>query len=443
MARARWSFPLLLLCLCSAPIGAQEPDLTPEDEAHRTERRSPLVKLYEKCIPSVVAFTFPVPKAGNPALNEFFAVPGVTEDTGVGSGFFIHEAGYVLTSAHAVSPIAMFAHLYDGKSYPVDVIGIDRTLDLAVLRVRVGRPVEAVPLARGNDVMIGESVMVLGTPHGLKQSCITGIVSGLSRDVKVPERELHHMIQLNAAINPGNSGGPVFNVVGEVLGVVAVNKQDGQSLGFAIPAETVRRTLPRLLDVERREGFVTGLTFAGDGSAKVKAVVPDSPAAQTGIQPGDVLRRIEGRRILSESDFHLGLIGCKPGDGMALRLQRDKEVKRVSLILGKREVPDPEAYLARLGLKAAPLDTKKATAMRLRVPKGVVLTDVKAGLYPDKQKPEPGDVLARINDFRPDDLADVGRLLSDWTPGQGIRLVFLRQRENTVTRIDVTVTPSK
>src|SRR5262249_4216470 len=175
----------------------------------------------------------------------------------------------------------------------------------------------------------------------------------------------------------------------------------------------------------------------------VKFVARDSPAAEAGILPGDILRRIEDRRILSESDFHLGLIGCKPGDGLALRLSRGKETKRVSLILGRREVPDPETYLARLGLKAGPLDVKKATAMRLRVPKGVVLTDVKAGLYPDKQKPEPGDVLARINDFRPDDLADVGRLLSDWTPGQGIRLVFLRQRENTVTRIDVTVTPSK
>jgi serine protease Do len=324
----------------------------------------------------------------------------------------------------------------------VDVVGVDRAIDLAVVRVRPAKPLPALPLARGNDAMIGETVVVIGNPHGLRQSCISGVVSALGREVTAPPNlRLHNMVQLNAAINPGNSGGPALNVVGEVLGVIAVHKAEAQSIGFAIPVDTLRKALPRLLDAERRLGLVTGLFFAADGSGRVRAVLTDSPAARAGIEPGDVIRRVEGRPLLSECDFHLRLLDKKPGDVLALTVRRPGEVLDVRLTLGKRPKPDAEALLARLGLKGRPLDARQATAKRLRQAKGIVLTETKSDLYPDKQKPEPGDVLARINDVRPDDLDHVGRLLADVPPGQPLRLVFLRQKENAVTRMDVTVTP--
>jgi S1-C subfamily serine protease len=225
--------------------------------------------------------------------------------------------------------------------------------------------------------------------------------------------------------------------------MVAAHKQDGQSVAFAIPAQTIRKALPRLLDAERRHNVVTGLAFAGDGSARVDYVGTESPAAEAGIRPGDVFRSVAGRRILSESDFHLGLIGARPGDVVDLKVSRGKELTEIRLTLGKRTKPDTEWLLGRLGLRAGPLDDKKASTMHLRVTRGVVLTDVKPALFPDKQKPEPGDVLARINDCRPEDFDHVGRLLAEAAPGKALRLVFLRQRENTVTRIDVTLTVPK
>jgi serine protease Do len=441
-ARRSWLLLLGLLLCCSA-ASAQEADLTPEEAARRALRRSPIVELYEKCQPAVAFITFPVPKGGNPVLNEFFALPGVPEEVGVGSGFFVHESGYLLTNAHAVSSIAMVAHLSDGKSYPIDVVGIDRSIDLAVVRIHPPDPVKTVPLARGNDVMIGETIVVIGSPHGLKQSCITGVLAAQGRDVTASGMQLHNMLQLNAAINPGNSGGPVFNIVGEVLGMVAAHKQDGQSVAFAIPAQTMRKALPRLLDVERRHSIQTGLMFANDGSARVDFVGSETPAAAAGIQVGDVVRTIGGRRILSESDFHLGLLGSKPGDVVTLKMTRGKEPVEAKLKLGKRTKPDTEWLLGQLGLRAQPLDPKQASAMHLRVARGVVLTDVKPALFPDKQKPEPGDVLVRINDWRPEDFDHVGRLLAEAVPGKAVKLVFLRKRENTVTRMDVTVTLPK
>jgi serine protease Do len=443
MHPARLPWLLLGLCLSLRPAAAGEDDLGRADAAGRALRRSPVVEVYEKCHPAVAFLTFPIPKGGNPLLNEFFAVPGVAEDVGMGSGFFLHESGYLLTNAHAVSNIAMLAHVSDGKSYPVDVVGVDRALDLAVVRIHSPRAVPVVRLARSRDAMIGETVVIIGSPHGLKQSCSTGVLAGLGREVTASGLKLHNMLQLDAAINPGSSGGPVLNVVGEVMGVVAVHKQDGQGLGFAIPVETVRRALPRLLDVERRQGIATGLSFVGDDSATVAQILPNSPAEEAGLQPGDVIRSLPPRRVLSEADFHLGLLDRTPGDRVALKVLRGERALLTELRLGARPRPNGEALLARLGLKAIPLDPLGAARIRLRVAKGVVLTEVKEGIYPDKQRPEPGDVLARINDCRPDDMDHIGRLLADSKPGEGIRLVFLRKRDKAFTRIDVTVTPSK
>ncbi len=431
----------LLALLLAAPLRGQDPEFAREEEARRALRRSPVVEVYEKCQGAVVFLSFPIPKGGNPVLNEFFALPGVPEEAGLASGFLVQEAGYLVTNAHVVSSIAMHAHLADGRALPVDVVGIDRVLDLAVLRIRSDRPLPAVPLARGTDTMIGETVVVIGNPHGLRQSCVTGVVSALGRDVSVSGATLRRMTQIAAPINPGNSGGPVLNVVGEVLGVATVQKPDAHGIAFAIPAETVRKALPRLLDCEHRQGIATGLSFVGDGSGKVEQVADSSPAAAAGIRPGDVVRRVDGRPLRTESDFHLRLLDRKPGDVLPLTLGRAGETVDVRLTLGKRPGPDAETLLARIGLKGTPVDSKKAQAMRLRQAKGLLLSEVTEVFYPDKQKPEAGDVLARINDVRPDDLDHVGRLLADAPPGQPIRLVFLRQREGTVTRLDLVVTP--
>jgi serine protease Do len=430
----------LLALVLGAPLLGQEPEISKEEEARRALRRSPVVEVYQKCQPSVVFLSFPVPKGGNASLNEFFTIPGVPEDTGAGSAFVLHESGYLVTNAHAVSSIAMNAHL-GNQAYPVDVVGVDRALDLAVVRIHTERPLPALHLARGTDTMVGETVVVIGSPHGLRDSCVTGVVSGLGRNVNVPGLTLHNMVQISAGINPGNSGGPVLNVVCEVLGVVTVQKADSHSLAFAVPADVVRKALPRLLDAERRQGLVTGLTFAGDGSGRVQKVAADSPADRAGLAAGDVVRRVQGRPLISESDFHLRLLDHRPGDLLVLTVWRAGEVMEARLKLGRRPKPDAEALLARLGLKGIPLDPKKAGAMKLRQAKGLLLSEVQAALYPEKQRPEPGDVLARINDVRPDDLDHVGRLLAEAPPGQPLRLVFLRQREATVTRMDVTVTP--
>jgi serine protease Do len=178
-----------------------------------------------------------------------------------------------------------------------------------------------------------------------------------------------------------------------------------------------------------------------DASATIGFVAPESPAERAGLLPGDVIRSLPDRRILSESDFHLTLIDRKPGDVLTLRVLRVREARLCRLTLGEGRRPNPERMLARLGLKVVPLDRTGAVRIGLRVAKGAVLTQVQEEMFPDNEKPQPGDVLASINGFHPEDMDHIGRLLAETQPGHSIHLVFLRKRDTSVSRIDVKVTP--
>src|SRR5262245_2020576 len=140
---------LLVLVFLTPQLLAQHP---PDDETRRQARRSVSVEVYERCKDSIVFLTYPMPKGGSSSLNEFFLMPDAKDDTGVGSGIVIHEAGYALTNAHLLSPISMQARLPDGKVCPVEVVARDARADLAVVKIQAGRPLKAAIFAANKDV---------------------------------------------------------------------------------------------------------------------------------------------------------------------------------------------------------------------------------------------------------------------------------------------------
>ncbi|HLW64461.1 MAG TPA: trypsin-like peptidase domain-containing protein [Gemmataceae bacterium] len=414
------------------------------DEASRLKaRRSPAVEVFERCKDSVVFITYPVPKGGNSSLNEFFYMPDVKDELGVGSGIVIHEAGYVLTNAHVLSPIVMQARLSDGKTCTVDVVAKDTKADLAVLKINADRPLRPVTFGANKDVMIGETVIVIGSPFGLPFSCSVGVVSALDRTMTANMNTYPHMIQTDAAINPGNSGGPMLNVLGEVIGLAAINKIEGKGLGFAIPVDTIHRVLTEMLEPEMDKHLLLGMTLTKTKPISVSAVGPNSPALQADIQAGDEITRLDGKPLRGLSDFYVRLLAHKPGDHIAFTRIRDGKVQDVLVTALAVAQPDAKTGLSRFGLKAEPLTIEKANAMHMRVPKGIVVTNVDSDLFKDPTAPKPGDVLARINDVRPDNLDHARRLLAEAKSGQSLRLVFLRQKEKEVFRYDVAVTPGK
>jgi serine protease Do len=407
-------------------------------------RRTPVVAVFEQYKDAVVFVTGPMHSGDKSQPTEFFnpATKGPQEG-GVGTGFLIHPSGYIVANAHAVEklifPVVVLA---DGTRCPAELVALLHNFDLALLKIDAPRPLKAVRLADSGDLMIGETVIVIANPHGLLYTCTTGVLSAVGRNVRladVPGVTLQNLIQSDAAINPGSSGGPWFNAVGEVMGLTTVMRKDSENIAFAIPVAALRRFLPEMLDVERRYGLVTGLEVAADGPCRANAVAPGSPAAKAGIRAGDVITRLGDRPIPTSADFHMSLIGRKPGETLPLQFARDGKSQEASLVLASRSKPDGAALLKKkLGLEAAPLEPSKAKTMGLRVARGVVVTAVESSFYEKlEHRPQPGDVLARIGWIRPRDLDHVGLLLEKARSKEPLSLVFLRRDADFGTRIDI------
>ena len=411
----------------------------------RALRRSPVVEVFEKCRESVVFVTGPILRTGQSPADEFFvsSAPGPQEQN-VGSGCVLHPAGYVLTNAHAVEKlIEPVVVLSDGRRYPAEVVAVVHQQDLDLLQINPPKPLAAVRLGRPGDLMVGETVVVIANPHGLLYTCTSGVLSAVGRSTNLadmPGVVLRGLIQSDAAINPGSSGGPWFNIAGEMIGMTSSMKRDAENIAFAIPSATLCRYLPEMLDIERRQGIVTGLEVKGEGPAVVAAVQPESPAAQAGLQAGDTLVSLGERPVSGAAEYHLALVGRNPQEPLAVEVLRQGKAQKLTLVPAGRSKPDAAALLRRLGLAAAPLDEAKAKAMRLRVARGVVVTAVDAKRYEMlAHRPEPGDVLARIGPIRPRDLDHVGLLLEKARPGQTLALVFCRLRGDQGMRIDMNV----
>jgi serine protease Do len=438
----------ILLCVAILAVAAA----TWGQESHSAgsaadPRRTPAVDIFQRYKDAVVYLTGPMLGPREPAVDEFFALARKREVTSLGSGFIVHPSGYVLANAHAVErPFFHEVTLSDGRRLSAELLAVVREHDLALLKVEAGRPLTAVKLARDGDLLIGEPVIVIGNPQGLRLTCTTGVLSAVGRATQpsgLPGITLYGVIQTDAAINPGSSGGPWFNALGEVIGVTASQKRDAENIAFGIPAATIRQTLPAMLDAEGGQGIMTGLQLQPNGQCTVTGVAADSPAAKAGIQPGDVLTKVDFRPLENRLDWCFSLLGRKPRESLKLDFSRDGAPMHTTLVLGERPKPDGAALLkTQYGLTAVPLDEAKANATSLRVRRGAVITEVAKGPpwnYDKLQSPPlPGDVLARINSIRPRDLDHVGLLLDRIPSKRRVVMVLLRKTGDTVTRVDLT-----
>jgi serine protease Do len=413
----------------------------------RLLRRTPVVEVFDASKDAIVFVTGPIFQGDRPKLEEFFKVPGAKPfEHSVGTGFVVHPSGYVVANAHGVERVISHQMvLSDGKKYPAELVASSGAEDLALLKIEAGRPLPCVQLARAGDVMIGETIIVIGHPHGLLHTCTTGIVSAVGRTTNLADREnlkLTNLIQTDAGINPGSSGGPWFNVVGEVMGMTVSKKGGADNISFAIPVATIRRLLPGMLDVEGRLGLVTGLTVGGTGACRVTAVKPESSAANAGVQVDDVITSVADVPTPTLVDYHFALLDQKPEETVEVDLLRNDQPVHASVVMGRRPGIDVGALLSRkLGLSAQPLDERRAKAMLLQVGRGVVVTAVDPSIYRNvDHRPAVGDVLARINRIRPRDMDHLGILLDDLETGDQVTMVFVRYASKTATRVDIKLT---
>lgn len=291
-----------------------------------------------------------------------FITVGSPGDGGVGSGFIVEENGYIVTNLHVVQQAltageSVTVQFQDGSPMEAEIVGGDPAYDIAVLKVdQEGLP--ALEFAESSTVQVGSAVVAVGAPLGLEATVTAGIVSALDRPVVAGDLETAsfiNAIQTDAAINPGNSGGPLLDLSGRVIGVnSAIAQLPGQNglapggsigLGFAIPADQVARTAQSLIETGTSDypviGVFVDLAYVGEG-ARVQdesedgenPIIEGGPAEAAGIEPGEIILEVDGRRIDDGSDLIVALRSLQIGDTVELLVRGTDDVERtVSMTL--------------------------------------------------------------------------------------------------------------
>ncbi len=298
-----------------------DPKQVPSLEALNRERRA----LVKSVIPSVVAVKtskkIGVRREYGLDPFEFFfqnrrQFRSPREETlvqnSLGSGVIVTNEGHIITNSHVVTDREgnqvdqIEVQLSDGQTKKARLVGADSEVDLAVLKID-DPSVKPLKLADSDTVQPGDFVLAIGNPFGFEETVTDGIISSKGRPTRTDF--FGDLIQTNAAINPGNSGGPLINLRGEVIGIntaIASTTGGSQGIGFAIPSNTVRTALESLLKQGRIIRGYLGIqsraiqadeTSLDTDGVTVAEVMPGSPAAQAGVQPGDVIRKFDGREV--------------------------------------------------------------------------------------------------------------------------------------------------
>jgi len=296
----------------------------------------------EKVIPSVVNIS--EVKLIRDAYLQVHPVPGV------GSGFIINDKGYILTNAHVVfGSHEIKVALEDGGIFEAKVRGMDTITDLAIVKIEAkGLPVPEI--ARNNNLKIGQMAIAIGSPLGLVggPTVTAGVISALNRSIQTEVTFMEGLIQTDAAINPGNSGGPLINSSGIVIGINSAIIPFAQGIGFAIPIQSAMWVAEQLME----SGEVTRpwISISGvDVNPKLVAyynlqigkgvlitnVLKGGEAEKSGIQPGDILVRIDDIPINNVRDLVKVINKHKLGDRITVELFRGTGKVRIETILEK------------------------------------------------------------------------------------------------------------
>ncbi len=332
-----------------------------------TEEEQRLIAIYQKVLPSVVNID----------------VEGVEASTfGSGSGFIYDTQGHIVTNNHVVEAAQeIWVTFYDGTVAKARVVGRDVFSDLAVIRVDVPtellRPAE---LGDSDTLRVGQKVVAIGNPFGLRGTMTLGVISALGRALETSTRfQIPDVIQTDAAINPGNSGGPLVDLQGRVIGINSAIRTDSNrtgivaniGIGFAVPVNIVKRVVPQLIRNGQARYPYLGITSTGAISlAELRArgyevpatrgvliqeVVPDGPAAQAGLRGGTREVEVRGVRILVGGDIMTAIDGhpvssfdelvsylvnrTEVGQTVTLTILRDGQERQVRVTLGERPSP--------------------------------------------------------------------------------------------------------
>jgi Do/DeqQ family serine protease len=271
----------------------------------------------------------------------------------LGSGVIVSPDGFILTNNHVIEEAdEIQVTLNDGRTAVAQVIGTDPETDLAVLKIALTN-LPAITLGNSDEAAIGDVVLAIGNPFGVGQTVTSGIISALGR-TQLGINTFENFIQTDAAINPGNSGGALVDVNGHLVGInTAIYSRSGGSMGigFAIPTSTARQVLEAIVrDGEVVRGWIgvepqdfsaelaEGFGLRPQAGVIITGVLQNSPAAASGLRPGDVVTAVGGTPVANVSQLLGAVAALPPGQPSTLNVTRREGTLTLNVVPGQRQI---------------------------------------------------------------------------------------------------------
>ena len=365
--------------------------------------------------------------------------------SGSGTGIIMDGRGYIVTNNHVVGNADnVEVRLSDKRRFTGKVIGKDPDTDLAVIKVDSEESLPVVTWGDSSDVKVGQWVIAVGNPYGLDRTVTVGIISGIGRE-NVQLSRYENFIQTDASINPGNSGGPLFNIRGEVIGINTAIINFAQGIGFAIPSNMAQNIVDQLIlngKVVRgwlgvgiqavTQDLATKFGVTEGQGVLINDVFEGDPADKAGLQPGDIIIKVNGSNVDTPQTLSRLIAGLGPTNKARLVVVRDGKEKTLTVVLGERKEeamvasipPLPETLF---GLTVEDLTVELSERFKLKENKGALITKVEPGSIAETQGLKEGDLLREVNRNEINTAKDFKDAITELKEGESVLVRVIRE----------------
>ena len=396
-----------------------------------------LAPILEKSMPAVVNISTTTnikiqenPLMQDPFFKHFFQMPNrplKRRKNSLGSGVIIDkDLGYILTNNHVINKAdEILVTLTDGRQLNATLIGKDPEADVAVIQVTADNLTE-LPIANSEALRVGDFVVAIGNPFGLGQTVTSGIISALGR-TGLGIEGYEDFIQTDASINPGNSGGALINLRGEFIGMnTAILAPTGGNvgIGFAIPSNMVmtlkqslvkhgkvRRGLLGVTTQDLTPELVRAFNLKNRHGAVISRVHANSAANRAGLEPGDIILQVNGRKIKSSHEIRniIGLLQI--GDQVDIKILRGDDMKTITATIGKPKRPQLAGKVIHYTLTGTILSTTNKEQIE-----GILFEKIDTSSYAWKVGLRPGDVIVSANRYRVRNIRELKKAVNPKSP---------------------------
>ncbi|HEX4966293.1 MAG TPA: Do family serine endopeptidase [Thermoanaerobaculia bacterium] len=372
-----------------------------------------------------------------------------------GSGFVISPDGLIVTNNHVIEgATSVKVHLED-RDYTAEVKGTDKSTDIALLKINAGHPLRYLELGDSDALRVGDWVMVIGNPLNLDRTVTTGVVSAKGRSIGISDTSFENFIQTDAAINFGNSGGPLLNLKGQVVAIATAINYGASNIGFAVPSNTLKDVLPQLKEKGKVSRGYLGIGIrnldytqaqawglSNTDGALVQSVENGTPAADAGVQHGDVILSVDGRKIKTTRDLISYVSAKGPKATVSLEIFRDGKTVTKSVKLRERpgqneqaqeKKPEGRPGIDWLGIQYQ--DLSGSLRQGHNIPddvQGVIVTNVAPTSPLYDQFVRPGSIISEVNGHPVKGVDDFEKTVKSAKKGSYLRFYTLQfdQRGN-------------